>query len=193
MSGWKGRQPAPHPHPQPELLLCYRVFKDKACGTGSDSLTSSKVLSKSRAVSKLKRLWAARRGGRFRSAVSSGSSRLDGRSGSSQPSRSSWTSAHRARPGEKTGHMRPLRCGSPQSEGHSASHWELPGRIYSLDRRWGKMRRKERWSRGPSGRALRDQNWKGWNRSASTLPGGPGHLPTVGQRRGREREKPRPQ
>ena len=124
VSGWKGRQPAPYPHPQPELLLCYQVFKDKACGTESDSLTSSKVLSKSRAVSKLKRLWAARRGGRLRSAVSSGSSRLDGRSGSSQPSRSSWTSAHRARPGEETGHMRPLRCGSPQSEGHSASRWE---------------------------------------------------------------------
>lgn len=31
------------------------------------------------------------------------------------------------------------------------------------------------------------------DRSASTLPGGPGHLPTVGQCPGREREKPRPQ
>ena len=162
MSGWKGCQPAPQPHPQPELLLCYRIFKDKACGTRSAGLTSSKLLSKSRAVSKLKRLWAARRGGKLRRAVSSGSSRLDGRSGSSQPSSSSWTSAHRTRPGEKRGHMRPLRCGSPRSEGHSASLWELPGRTYSLDRRWGEMRGgKERWSTGPSGRALGDQNWKG--------------------------------
>ena len=31
------------------------------------------------------------------------------------------------------------------------------------------------------------------DRSASTLPGGPGHLPSVEQCRGRKREKPRPQ
>lgn len=74
----------------------------RACGIRNAMLTSSKALSRGRSVSKLKRRWAARRGGRLRRAVSSGSSRLEGRSASSQPSRRSWTSGHRARPGEKT-------------------------------------------------------------------------------------------
>lgn len=40
--------------------------------------------------------------------------------------------------------VKALLCGgarvSPQSEGHSASLWELPGRTHSADRRWGEMR-----------------------------------------------------
>lgn len=46
--------------------------------------------------------------------------------------------------------VRALLCGSPQSEGHSTSLRELPGRTHSVDRRWGEMRGERR--DGPRGR-----------------------------------------
>lgn len=154
----------------PDLLLC--LTNDTACGLRKNVLTSSKVLSRGRSVSKLKRLWAARRGGRLRSAMSSGSSRLEGSSGSSQPSRSPWTSGHRARPGGKRTHetTRPVGAlgrgtalfGNSQANeiGHAPrAEWGGMGR--------GKERDKHM---GVSGRALRARSAGGKSRWGE--PGG---------------------
>lgn len=106
------------------------------------------MLSRGRSASKLKRRWAARRGGRFRSAVSSGSSRLEGRSGSSPPSRRSWTSAHSARPGEEDAHQTTRPVGAPRGTQHVP--W---------DRRWQETEGKD--TEGPSsGRALGNWGWR---------------------------------
>lgn len=105
------------------------------------------MLSRGRSASKLKRRWAARRGGRFRSAVSSGSSGLEGRSGSSPPSRRSWTSAHRARPGEEEAHQTTRPVGAPRGTQHVP--W---------DRRWQETEGKD--TEGPSGRALGKWGWR---------------------------------